>query len=113
MHPSSHALTSQAISSSAWIGTLLISQQECGHNSRCLLLPDGEALALDAWGHVAVETGDVRHLSPSTVTNAAIVYLRADGSALVTGMLEVKRQRRRLVSVLGSRSRIRVRVVRE
>ncbi|CAM9120215.1 unnamed protein product, partial [Ectocarpus sp. 13 AM-2016] len=69
-------------------GPPLTGPEECRHSSRCLLLPDGEALALDAWGHVAVETGDVRHLSPSTITGAAIVHLRADGPALVKGMRE-------------------------
>lgn len=63
--------------------------QERGNSARCLLLPDGEALALDAWGHVAVETGDVRHLSPSTITAVTIVHLRADGLALIKGMREV------------------------
>ncbi|CAM9401133.1 unnamed protein product [Ectocarpus fasciculatus] len=69
-------------------GPPLTGPEECRHSSRCLLLPDGEALALDAWGHVAVETGDVRHLSPSTITGAAIVHLRADGPALVKAMRE-------------------------
>lgn len=64
-------------------------KKECGNSHRCLLLPDGETLALDAWGHVAAETGDVRHLSPSTITGVAVVHLRADGSALVKGMREV------------------------
>ena len=64
-------------------------KQECRHSARCLLLPDGETLALDAWGHVAVETGDVRHLSPSTITGVAIVHLRADGPELVKRMREV------------------------
>lgn len=72
-----------------WNTCTLVSTQECGHNARCLLLPDGEALALDAWGHVAVETGDIRHLSPSTVASVAVVHLQADGPALVKGMLEV------------------------
>lgn len=69
----------------------LTNKKECGNSARCLLLPDGETLALDAWGHVAVETGDVRHLSPSTMTGAAIVHLRADGPALIKGMREVYR----------------------
>lgn len=77
------SLTRRALSYSA-------KTQDCGHNARCLLLPDGETLALDAWGHVAVETGDVRHLSPSTVTGVAMVHLRADGPALIKGMREVK-----------------------
>ncbi|CAM9191667.1 unnamed protein product [Ectocarpus sp. 4 AP-2014] len=78
-------------------GPPLTGPEECRHSSRCLLLPDGEALALDAWGHVAVETGDVRHLSPSTITGAVIVHLRADGPALVKGMREawLKRLHRR------------------
>ncbi|CAM9106957.1 unnamed protein product [Hapterophycus canaliculatus] len=69
-------------------GPPVTEQEEYGHNARCLLLPDGEALALDAWGHVAVETGDIRHLSPSTITGVAIVHLRADGPALIKGMRE-------------------------
>lgn len=74
------------------VGCVLLSfrTKECGHSARCLLLPDGETLALDAWGHLAVETGDVRHLSPSTVTSVAIVHLRTDGPALVKGMRDVR-----------------------
>lgn len=74
------------------IACILFVWQHFAHSSRCLVLPDGEALALDAWAHVAMETGDVRHLSPSTVTGAAIVHVRADGVALVDNMLKVKRQ---------------------
>eukprot|EP00903_Cladosiphon_okamuranus_P016193 g14943.t2 len=37
---------------------------------------------------VPVETGDVRHLSPSTITGVAVVHLRADGPALIKGMRE-------------------------
>ncbi|CAM9710872.1 unnamed protein product [Scytosiphon promiscuus] len=78
-------------------GPPVTEQEESGHNARCLLLPDGEALALDAWGHVAVETGDVRHLSPSTITGVAVVHLRADGPALIKGMREawLKKQSRK------------------
>lgn len=82
----------------------LSNAKECGHSARCLLLPDGDTLALDAWGHIAVETGDVRHLSPSTVTGVAIVHLRADGPALIKGMRGVRLQLSRGIHIAHTHS---------
>ncbi|CAM9103796.1 unnamed protein product, partial [Discosporangium mesarthrocarpum] len=56
-------------------------------DTRCLLLPEGEPLALDAWAHVAFETGNVRNLSPSTLAAVALVHVEVPRRELVRGML--------------------------
>ncbi|CAM9357254.1 unnamed protein product, partial [Choristocarpus tenellus] len=69
-------------------GPGLTGAKNLGLDNRCLVLPEGEPLALDSWAHIAIEAGHVRHLSPSALATITIIHVDVSRSDIVRGMLK-------------------------
>eukprot|EP00953_Heterococcus_sp_UTEX-ZZ885_P032005 16742-Heterococcus_DN1.PRE.1 len=81
------AILESMLSSDVFTVPSIASPVSAASDNRRLSMPDGTWLSLTSMSHVAIETLSVAHLSPSTLTAVAIVFIEPSRDEMIEGVV--------------------------